>query len=520
MRKIGIDFGTCNIKGAEKKKNGDVSYVNLGKKIDKPRIPNVILYEQMEKKDDIAIYIGETALRRQALEQDKIRNIKSFLQEANWNRKLSFGKIVSAYDVTLDIMKLLYEQIHNSNKKEDISATITVPVNFSKRQQMIVEMAAKNAGFIVESIITEPFASIFYLMQEAFDEDDDHNVLIFDFGGGTLDLCLADITHKNDKIKIETQATVGISYGGNNINQDIIKNLIEKKAGNELHKALEEQENVMRKAVNSYFIMEAIDQMKAELFEDEYVNENKKSDLIVQLFDGNVIEFGSYSVSEIYNMFTENGWKKRIFSLLNSLFDNSSSLIPNEITDVFVIGGSSSIPYFKNCLIDYFKNNGHKDVESLFDINDDMDTDDRIYLSVSKGAAIYNELIHEQDIEIKDRIPFVVYSKDEHNKECSKISLDVCYKDSSSPLAPLTKVMKEKKKIEIYQKIYGEDDKEVYLGDIHIDDDIVNNATLYRLTVDKQRNIKAEFGYLLDEENEDLEESFCRDWCLDLVITI
>ena len=518
MRKIGIDVGTCNIKGAEKKKNGDVSYVKLGKQIDKPRIPNVILYEQ--KEDDIAIYIGETALKKPASEQDKVRNIKSFLQESNWSRELSFGKVVSAYDVTLDIMKSLYDEMHNSNKNEDISATITVPVNFSKRQQMIVEMAAQNAGFIVESVITEPFASIFYLMQESFEEDDNHNVLIFDFGGGTLDLCLADIKHKDDKVRIETQATVGISYGGNNINDDIIENLVMKKAGEKLHKALDEQENVLRRAVNRYYIMEALDTMKAELFEDEDVNEDETSDLIARLFDGSVVEFGSYSVSDIYNMFTEKGWKKRIFSLLDSLFDNSSSLIPDEVSDIFIIGGTSSIPYFRNCLIEYFRNNGQEDVDSLFKLNDDMDSDDRIYSSVSKGAAIYNELMDDEDIEIKDRIPFLVYSKDEKNKECTKISLDVCYKDYASALAPLTKVMKKNRKIEIYQKIYGEDDKEVYLGDIQIDDEIVNNATLYRLTVDKHRNIKAEFGYLLDEENEDLEEAVCIDWCLNLVITV
>ena len=518
MRKIGIDFGTCNIKGAEKKKNGNVSYIKLGKKIDKPRIPNVILYEQ--KEDDIVVYVGETALSKQALEQDKVRNIKSYLQESNWSRELSFGKVVSAYDVTLDIMKYIYDTIHNSNKNEDISATITVPVNFSKRQQMIVETAAKKAGFIVEAIITEPFASIFYLMQEVFEEDDDHNVLIFDFGGGTLDLCLANITHKNDKIRIETQATVGISYGGNNINEDIIKNLVMKKAGEKLHKALDEQKNDFHRAINKYYIMEGLDTMKAELFEDEDVNENKTSDLIVRLVDGSVEEFGSYSVRDIYNMFDESAWKKRIFSLLDSLFDNSSSLIPNEVSDIFAIGGTSSIPYFKNCLIEYFKSNGHENVDSLFELNDDMDADDRIYSSVSKGAAIYTELIDEEYIEIKDRIPFLIYSKDEKNKECTKISLDACYKNYASALAPLTKVMKKNKKIEIYQKIYGENDKEVYLGDIKIDDEIANNATLYRLTVDKHRNIKAEFAYLLDEENEDLEKACCIDWCLELVIDI
>ena len=70
-------------------------------------------------------------LKRSAPEQDKIRNIKAYLQEYNWSRTLSFGQSVSAYEVTRDIMKNLYNEIHGSNKETDISAVITVPVNFS-----------------------------------------------------------------------------------------------------------------------------------------------------------------------------------------------------------------------------------------------------------------------------------------------------------------------------------------------------------------------------------------------------
>lgn len=176
MRSIGIDFGTCNLKGAERKKNGNITYVKLGKSIDKPRIPNVILYEKIE--NDITTCIGDVASRKPKPEQDKIRNIKSHLQEKEWSREFSFGSNVNAYNVTLDIMKTLYGELHNANKTEEIEATITVPVNFSKRQRMLVENAAKTAGFVVNATITEPFASIFYLMNDVLEEGDEHNVLV------------------------------------------------------------------------------------------------------------------------------------------------------------------------------------------------------------------------------------------------------------------------------------------------------------------------------------------------------
>lgn len=516
MRKIGIDFGTCNIKGAEKKKNGDVAYIKLGKQIDKVRVPNVILYAK--KAEAVSVYIGDTALKKTAPEQDKIRNIKSYLQEAHWKRELSFGKEVSAYEVTLDIMKSLYEEIHNTNKKEEISATITIPVNFSRRQQKMVELAAQNAGFHVDAVITEPFAALFYLMMDSFDSDGGHNVLIADFGGGTIDLCLAEIVHKEDKTRIETQSTVGISYGGNNVNEDILEHLLKKRSPEKLKQALEEPDNVLRRAVNKYFIMDAIDAMKEELFEED-AESDEAAEMCVLLFDGSVVDFGSFSVQDIYDMFDSQGWEKRMFQLLDELFADSSSLTPDEITDVFVIGGTSSIPYFRERIFDYFLEYGHSAIDRLFTMNDDMDQDDRIYSAVSKGAAIYNEMMENEEVEIRDRIPFLVYSKDENNKECTRISLDVCYEGYSSVLAPLTEKMKADRKINIYQKIYGENEKEVFLGEVEIDDEIADNATLYRLVVDQHRNIQAEFGYVIDDE-EGVEESFCRDWCVDLAISL
>lgn len=518
MRRIGIDFGTCNIKGAEKKKNGDITYIKLGKAIDKPRIPNVILYEMKDGNRNCCI--GETALKKPASEQDKVRNIKAYLQEEKWNRKLSFGEIVNVYDVTFDIMKILYEEIHNTNKNEEISATITVPVNFSKRQQQIVEKAAKNAGFIVDAVITEPFASVFYLMKDYLDdidEEEKRDILVFDFGGGTLDLCLVEIKNQKGKIRIETQATVGISYGGNNINDDILENILRKKEPEKVHNALNEQDNILRQAVNRYFIMDAINTMKAELFEEEDIDEDYSSEVIPRLYDGSPVDFGKVSISEIYHMFDEQRWNQRIENLLNQLFDDSDTLIPLDVTDVFMVGGTSSIPYFRNIITEYFKKNKHQGIENLFELNDDMDSEDRIYTSVSAGAAIYNELIDENEIEIRDKIPFLVYSKNEQGKQCTKISLDACFEDAPSPLAPITDEMKADKKIGVYQTIFGEKEKEVFLDYIYLDDEIVANATLYRLKVDKKRNIQMEFGYLIDE-SEDLESVFCRDWCLDLEV--
>lgn len=510
MRNIGIDFGTCNLKGAERKKNGDITSVKLGTSMNKSRIPNVILYES--NKDEVTTCIGDVALRKPKSEQDMIRNIKSHLQEKDWSRQLSFGTTVSAYQVTVDIMKYLFNGIHNTNKNEDIAATITVPVNFSKRQRMLIENAATSAGFDVKATITEPFAAVFYLMRESIEEDDgNHNVLVFDFGGGTLDLCLVSITHNKGITKVITKATIGITYGGNDINNTIIDKIIRKQALEEIKKAIDNEKNILHRAVNKYFIMEDIDDLKAELFEDDEVEDDESSSLKVTLYDCNVIDFGEISIAQIYKIFDEDGFPQRIEQLLLKLFGDCE-LTPDEITDVFMVGGTSSIPYFRKLLLDFFSKYENPNCDDLFDLNDELDRDERIYSAVSMGAVSYSELMEDENVVIKDKIPFYVYTKNSLGEK--KTGLDI-NSGCSSPYAPLIDLEKQEGKIAVYQTIFGEEDKEVFLGEIDIDEDIKEYATLYKLSVDNDKNILATFAYMMEEEDEPSDE-----WVKELHISL
>lgn len=527
MRTIGIDFGTCNIKGAEKKKNGDISVLSLGKSVNNSAvIPNVILYEAGEEDGQpYKTLIGQAAASKPAGEQDKIRNIKMHLQEQAWCRELSFGREVNAFDVTYDIMKNLYDSIHKANQKEDILAVVTVPVNFSARQQLIVQKAAQKAGFLVQAVITEPFAAFFALMEE--DMEEEHNVLIFDFGGGTLDLCLVKLCHEAGRTDIETQSSAGISYGGNQISSDIINQILMSRQPQLVGSIMQEKPDADKKEryhqlINRYHFMQEIEDMKKELF-DGSDEDDAEAELLVIFEKGEEGDFGSISVSDIYQMLDSQNWKKRIWRLLDRLFSDSSDLTADEVTDVFVIGGSSSILYFRKILEEYFQKYEDVDVDGLFALNDDMDADERIYASVSRGAAIYNEIVtsDEDDKKIKNRIPFMVYTKGETGIRRTPLTRNDVYKDYRSRLDSLDETMKREKKIRVYQTIFGEEEKEVYLGDIILSQEMTEQAGLYRLMIDKEGTIRAELGCLdLVEDYEDEEDRFCVDWCCELQIDI
>lgn len=77
-----------------------------------------------------------------------------------------------------------------------------------------------------------------FAVEELFDENErDENVLIFDFGGSTLDLSLLHV-ESYDGICIEELASAGLSYGGIDIDAAIFSEILEKKYAGEIQDPL------------------------------------------------------------------------------------------------------------------------------------------------------------------------------------------------------------------------------------------------------------------------------------------
>lgn len=113
-------------------------------------------------------------------------------------------------------MQYIYHRF-SEELQESIDAVITVPVIFSEYQINIIRKAAEDAGFHVKKIISEPFASFVYLMQDCIEtmEERLHHVLMFDIGGGTLDICLISCGVKEGQYEVSVQSAIGVDRGGN-----------------------------------------------------------------------------------------------------------------------------------------------------------------------------------------------------------------------------------------------------------------------------------------------------------------
>ncbi len=99
-------------------------------------------------------------------------------------------------------------------------AVITVPAYFDDSQRKATKDAGEIAGFKVRRIINEPTAAA---LAYGLDKKKDEKVVVYDFGGGTFDVSVLDITGGDTDKSVEVKSTDGDSHmGGEDIDQKII----------------------------------------------------------------------------------------------------------------------------------------------------------------------------------------------------------------------------------------------------------------------------------------------------------
>ena len=92
---------------------------------------------------------------------------------------------VSSHVLT-HLRKIAENFVGNDKKVKD--AVITVPAYFNNSQKDATKVAAQIAGLNVLRLINEPTAAA--MAANLHKVDDEKNVLVFDFGGGTFDISI------------------------------------------------------------------------------------------------------------------------------------------------------------------------------------------------------------------------------------------------------------------------------------------------------------------------------------------
>ena len=127
------------------------------------------------------------------------------------------GKKQAPQEISAAILGKLKTAAENFLGTEVSEAVITVPAYFNDEQRQATKDAGKIAGLEVKRIINEPTAAA---LAYGVDNDKDKKIVVFDFGGGTFDVSVLDISNE----VVEVLSTNGNTHlGGDDVDNAIIK---------------------------------------------------------------------------------------------------------------------------------------------------------------------------------------------------------------------------------------------------------------------------------------------------------
>ncbi|MFF8503198.1 Hsp70 family protein [Streptomyces anulatus] len=209
---VGIDFGTTNSAVAALE-GGEVSLI--------PNAQGALTTPSLVTLTAEGDALVGTAAERQALTNpgSTARAAKRWLG-TDW--RVTRGDVrLTAEDVAGLILARLRQDAEAHLGCPVTDAVLAAPAGFRRDQRAALVRAAERAGLNVLRVINEPAA-----MAMAYGlHRDDCTILIFDLGGGTLDVSLIEL---GDGV-VEIKATAGDSMlGGNDWDQRIVKHLSER----------------------------------------------------------------------------------------------------------------------------------------------------------------------------------------------------------------------------------------------------------------------------------------------------
>ncbi len=417
MAIIGIDLGTTNsLAACFKGERAELILNNAGEVM----TPSVVGID-----DDGALLVGKLAKARAVTHSDAtVRSFKSFM---GTDRKFTLGNdSYTATELSAMVLKKIKEDVESRLGEQIEEAIITVPAYFNDNQRSATKKAAALAGLNVQRLINEPSAAALAYRMEKGAED--ISLLVFDFGGGTLDISLVECF---DNI-IEIIAIVGDNHlGGDDIDYAIAKYCAQREGVDFEGLAAKEKAELLKKA----------EEMKIRLSSKETVEaltEEVLFEICMPLF------------AKIRNLFVK------------ILRDSRYNI--EDITDIIMVGGSSNLPVVKRFIKELLRK------EPVVVDNADY----AIALGVGTYAGIRERNEDIKDMVLTDVCPFTlgVNVVNEGNAEKSKY-LPIIERNATLPSSRKVSLATVKDyqsfiTINIYQgeEYYAEDN--LFLGKIEM----------------------------------------------------
>jgi len=214
MNYIGIDLGTTN--SAICSYDGET--VRLYKSPDQNDVtPSAIFIDRRGNK-----YLGKRAYDSSAKNPDNAATKFKRMMGTSTPVKLSAVSVtMTPEECSAEILKLCFgylpEEIRNSG---NTGSVITVPAAFNQMQKDATLAAAEMAGLGRVALMQEPVAAVMCVMKQ---RKGDGVFLVFDLGGGTLDIAIAESI--SGRVSLLAHGGVAMC-GGTDFDRSILDNIV------------------------------------------------------------------------------------------------------------------------------------------------------------------------------------------------------------------------------------------------------------------------------------------------------
>ena len=414
--KVGIDFGTSN-SGVAIYRDGQVSVLPIDDRNVVPQVVKTILYitrdyRHLIGQEAVELYYKQNINRQRRFvkkwageidyhggELNYVRDVYVYVDELQPGRLLQyikttlrsekyrgtqvFDRFYSPADIISGYLKVIKERAEKLLGEKISGVTIGRPVQFSsdpaldRKAQNTLEQAALEAGFDQVDLELEPVAAALYYELSL---SRPQNVLIFDFGGGTLDLTILRLGDPKQRV---VYASGGIGIAGSDFDRAIIEKRMLTHFGNgivhheriinELIDTIPDWASLpelstpraraeLERAIQGGIAPVRLKALEALIFNDlafSFYNmvESAKISLSSQAV---VIAWMKEKNLDLWELYTRSQFEQDIREyqeqiekvLLETLA--ASGMEPGQIDAVVKTGGSSNIPLFTNMLVRIF----------------------------------------------------------------------------------------------------------------------------------------------------------------------
>ena len=358
---IGIDLGTTN------------SLVSVFRDGSVELIPNEFgefLTPSVISFDGERVIVGKAAKERLITHPET--TVAEFKRQMGRDIKYELGKdnFFTPVQLSSIVIKKLVEDAEKHLGEKAESAVISVPAYFDDHQREATRLAGIGAGIKVMQLVNEPSAAALSYHYDHIEQDE--KFIVFDFGGGTLDVTVVDSFENMVEI---ADISGDNCLGGKDFNEAIAMDMC-RRFGLDWKLLSAKEKAILIKTGES---------VKISLSEADKVD--PKVNLSGKEYEYSLTQQGLIDISSpIF---------RKLTIILKKLM-NDAMLTPDEIDSLIMVGGSSKMPIIRAYL------------ESLFPgkIRVDVDGDTAICKGTGVATGIALRLDKVKDIIMTDICPF------------------------------------------------------------------------------------------------------------------